>query len=115
MNNPWVLYPYDPVRGSPRRTIEHRRDPMEDRGPEVRPTHEMQVIRRVRSRRGAVEDVVDGLVEDGDGASHAGDEEGLAAEERGDEGGHELSVGFRSCHVARVTSHEPRGTKIRAL
>lgn len=56
-------------------------DPVHDHGPEADPGHEGEVV----GARG-LHDVVDGVVEDGDGARDADDDQGLAGEEGEDDG-----------------------------
>lgn len=60
-------------------TVQERRYPMQDRGPHVNPTDELQVVKPVtRSCRTVPDkDVVDGLVEDGNWPGDPRDEQGL--------------------------------------
>lgn len=55
--------------------------PVQDEGPEADPGHEGEVV-----GAGGPHDVVDGVVEDGDGAGDADNDEGLAGEEAEDDG-----------------------------
>lgn len=56
-------------------------DPVHDEGPDADPGHEGEVV-----GAGGLHDVVDGVVEDGDGARHADDDKRLAGEEAEDDG-----------------------------
>lgn len=56
-------------------------DPVHDQGPDADPGHEGEVV-----DASGLHDVVDGVVEDGDGSRNADDDQGLAGEEAEDDG-----------------------------
>lgn len=56
-------------------------DPVHDERPDADPGHEGEVV-----DAGGLHDVVDGVVEDGDGAGDADNNQGLAGEEAEDDG-----------------------------
>lgn len=76
-------------------------DPVQDEGPQADPAHEGEVV----DARGH-HDVVDGVVEDGDGPRHADDDERLAGDEGEDDGAEDGRQEHLIDAVLRVRARE---------